>query len=53
MFARGDILVERSPAPMLPLASVVIQDGYSYVFALQQDARSRGATWRRDSCKTT
>ena len=37
MFARGEILVERSAAPMLPLASVVIQDGYSYVFAVQPD----------------
>lgn len=37
MFARGEILVERGRAPMLPLASIVIQDGYSYVFVVQED----------------
>jgi len=36
MFARGEILVDHSAAPMLPIASIVIQDGYSYVFVLQQ-----------------
>jgi HlyD family secretion protein len=34
MFARGEIVVERSAAQMLPIASIVIQDGYSYVFGL-------------------
>lgn len=34
MFARGEIVLERSSAQMAPLASVVIQDGYSYVFVL-------------------
>lgn len=37
MFARGQILLERSPASMLPVASIVIQDGYSYVFVVKQD----------------
>lgn len=38
MFARGEIFVGRSNAAMLPIASVVIQDGYSYVFVLKQDS---------------
>jgi HlyD family secretion protein len=38
MFARGEILVEHSEAPLLPIASIVIQDGYSYVFVLKQDS---------------
>jgi HlyD family secretion protein len=37
MFARGEIVLEHSSAPMLPLASIVIQDGYSYVFVLTAD----------------
>jgi len=37
MFARGEILVAHGKASMLPLASIVIQDGFSYVFVLQQD----------------
>lgn len=37
MFARGEILLAQSPAHMAPLASVVIQDGYSYVFILADD----------------
>ena len=37
MFARGEILAERSEVQMLPLASIVIQDGYSYVFVLKAD----------------
>ena len=35
MFARGEIVLDRSTATMLPIASVVVQDGYSYVFVLQ------------------
>jgi RND family efflux transporter MFP subunit len=34
MFARGEIVLDRSSAQMAPIASVVIQDGYSYVFVL-------------------
>ena len=37
MFARGEIVLDRSQAPMLPIASVVVQDGYSYVFVLKAD----------------
>jgi HlyD family secretion protein len=37
MFARGEIMLDRNEALMLPVASVVVQDGYSYVFALQGD----------------
>jgi HlyD family secretion protein len=37
MFARGEILVAHGKASMLPLASIVIQDGFSYVFVLQPD----------------
>ena len=39
MFARGDIVLERGSAPMQPLASVVVQDGYSYVFTVQAENR--------------
>lgn len=37
MFARGEILVERSEAAMLPLSSIVIHDGYSYVYVVKED----------------
>jgi HlyD family secretion protein len=37
MFARGEIFVERGEAAMLPIASIVIQDGYSYVFVVGED----------------
>lgn len=37
MFARGEIVLERSAAHMAPVASIVIQDGYSYVFVLNAD----------------
>jgi HlyD family secretion protein len=37
MFARGEIVLDRSAVPMLPVASVVVQDGYSYVFVLKAD----------------
>lgn len=46
MFARGEIVLERSDASMAPLASVVIQDGYSYVFVLD------GETVRRRHIET-
>jgi len=35
MFARGEIVLDRNTVPILPIASIVIQDGYSYVFVLQ------------------
>jgi HlyD family secretion protein len=35
MFARGQIDVGKGPALLLPVASVVMQDGYSYVFVLK------------------
>jgi RND family efflux transporter MFP subunit len=34
MFARGEIEVSRSNASTLPLASVVVRDGFSYVFVV-------------------
>lgn len=34
MFARGEIETSRSAAATLPLASVVVRDGYSYVFVV-------------------
>lgn len=37
MFAHGEIVLEHSSAQMTPLASVVIQDGYSYVFVLSDE----------------
>jgi HlyD family secretion protein len=37
MFARGEIEIGRTRAMMAPLASVVMQDGYAYVFVLGHD----------------
>jgi RND family efflux transporter MFP subunit len=37
MFARGEIVLDRNATPMLPAASVVVQDGYSYVFVVNAD----------------
>ncbi|HUK02532.1 MAG TPA: efflux RND transporter periplasmic adaptor subunit [Steroidobacteraceae bacterium] len=37
MFARGEIEIMRSQSKMVPLQSVVMQDGYSYVFVLGTD----------------
>ena len=34
MFARGEIEISKSAASTLPLASVVVRDGYSYVFVV-------------------
>lgn len=34
MFARGEIEISRSAVNVVPLMSVVVQDGYSYVFVL-------------------
>jgi RND family efflux transporter MFP subunit len=34
MFARGEIETSRSAAATLPLASVIVRDGYSYVFVV-------------------
>ena len=35
MFARGEIAAGKGPALLLPVASVVMQDGYSYVFVVK------------------
>ena len=37
MFARGEILLDQTEARMAPIASVVNQDGYTYVFVLKDD----------------
>lgn len=34
MFARGEIETSRSSASTLPLASIIVRDGYSYVFVV-------------------
>jgi HlyD family secretion protein len=34
MFARGEIEISRSSASTVPLASIVVRDGYSYVFVV-------------------
>ncbi|PZN32652.1 MAG: efflux transporter periplasmic adaptor subunit [Proteobacteria bacterium] len=47
MFARGEIVLERSPANLVPLASVIIQDGYSYVFVLRDDDEHESTVERR------
>ena len=39
MFARGEIEVSHGTAATLPLASVVVRDGYSYVFVVAADQR--------------
>jgi len=36
MFARGEILLGQSAASMAPLSSVVTQDGYTYVFVVNE-----------------
>jgi len=36
MFARGEILLGQSAASMVPLSSVVTQDGYTYVFVVNE-----------------
>ena len=38
MFARGEINISKSSALMVPVASVLLQDGYSYVFVLKPDS---------------
>lgn len=37
MFARGSIETGTGPGLLVPVASVVVQDGYSYVFVLKDD----------------
>jgi RND family efflux transporter MFP subunit len=43
MYARGEIILENKSAQMAPIASVVIQDGYSYLFVVtdQQTVQRR------------
>src|SRR4029453_212574 len=36
MFARGEIETSRSSGATLPLASVIVRDGYSYVFVVNE-----------------
>jgi RND family efflux transporter MFP subunit len=36
MFARGEILLGQTAASMVPLSSVVTQDGYTYVFVVNE-----------------
>lgn len=40
MFARGEIVLAHTDANMVPIASIVIEDGYSYVFILGEDQRT-------------
>ncbi|MBB6094454.1 RND family efflux transporter MFP subunit [Povalibacter uvarum] len=40
MFARGEIVLAHSDSNMVPVASVVIEDGYSYVFVLGADGHT-------------
>jgi multidrug efflux pump subunit AcrA (membrane-fusion protein) len=35
MFARGEIEVGKGPGMLLPVSSVVMQDGYAYVFVVK------------------
>jgi RND family efflux transporter MFP subunit len=37
MFARGEIEVSSAAALMIPISSVVVQDGYSYIFVVKDD----------------
>jgi multidrug efflux pump subunit AcrA (membrane-fusion protein) len=43
MFARGELVLARQMAQMVPLACVTIQDGYNYVFVVndQQTVQRR------------
>jgi HlyD family secretion protein len=36
MFARGEIAAGKGPGLLVPIASVVMQDGYSYVFVVKE-----------------
>ena len=36
MFARGEIETSKSSATTLPLASIIVRDGYSYVFVVNE-----------------
>jgi RND family efflux transporter MFP subunit len=38
MFARGEFVLEQTEVPMIPLTSVVANDGYSYVFVVNKDS---------------
>lgn len=40
MFARGEIVLAHSDSNMVPVASVVIEDGYSYVFVIGDDQQT-------------
>lgn len=40
MFARGEIVLAHSDSNMVPVASIVIEDGYSYVFVLGDDQQT-------------
>ncbi len=44
MFARGEIAAGRGPGLLVPVASVVVQDGYSYVFVV---AKGKNTVERR------
>jgi RND family efflux transporter MFP subunit len=39
MFARGEIEISHETAATLPMASVVVRDGYSYVFVVSDDQK--------------
>jgi multidrug efflux pump subunit AcrA (membrane-fusion protein) len=39
MFARGEIEISRATAATLPMDSVVVRDGYSYVFVVSDDQK--------------
>jgi RND family efflux transporter MFP subunit len=41
MFARGEIVLAQQSARMVPIASVVIQDGYSYLFVVNDQVAQR------------
>ncbi len=47
MYANGEILLAESPALVVPAASVVVRDGYSYVLQLQSEGETSKVVLRQ------
>ncbi|MET0498109.1 MAG: efflux RND transporter periplasmic adaptor subunit [Steroidobacteraceae bacterium] len=47
MYARGEIILDNKAAQMAPIASVVIQDGYSYLFVVNGEPTGQQTVQRR------
>ena len=47
MYARGEIILDNKAAQMVPIASLVIQDGYNYVFVVNAEPAGQQTVQRR------